>query len=71
MLADRFQLKVHRETTQEPVYVLVPDKKGMKLKATDLSSCVPPSPDVTFTPNGTGLWAPPNNSTVHISKVLG
>jgi len=26
MLADRFQLRVHQETTQGPVYALVPDK---------------------------------------------
>src|SRR6516225_7383530 len=48
MLADRFQLRVHQETTQGPVYALVPDKKGMKLKATDPSSCVLASPEVTL-----------------------
>jgi uncharacterized protein (TIGR03435 family) len=29
MLADRFQMRVHQETNQGPVYALVPDKKGM------------------------------------------
>jgi uncharacterized protein (TIGR03435 family) len=32
LLADRFQLKVHREKKEGPVYVLVVDKKGPKLK---------------------------------------
>jgi uncharacterized protein (TIGR03435 family) len=53
MLADRFQLRVHQETTQGPVYALVPDKKGMKLKATEPSLCVPASPEATLLPNGT------------------
>ena len=31
MLADRFQLKVHREMREVPVYFLVAGKKGLKL----------------------------------------
>jgi uncharacterized protein (TIGR03435 family) len=58
MLADRFQLRVHQETTERPVYALVPDRKGMKLKTTDPSSCVPASPEVTVTPNGTACGRP-------------
>ena len=53
MLADRFQLRFHWETHQEPVYLLVADKKGLKLKTTDPGSCVPVPPEVTSTPNGT------------------
>jgi uncharacterized protein (TIGR03435 family) len=53
MLADRFQMRVHQETNQGPVYALIPDKKGMKLKATEPSSCVSASPEVTLLPNGT------------------
>ncbi|HEY3827187.1 MAG TPA: TIGR03435 family protein [Bryobacteraceae bacterium] len=53
MLADRFHLRFHWETHQEPVYLLVADKKGLKLKATDPGSCVPVPPEVTLTPNGT------------------
>ena len=53
LLAERFQLKFHWETHEEPVYLLVPDKKGLKLKATDPSSCEPVAPEVTLTPNGT------------------
>jgi uncharacterized protein (TIGR03435 family) len=35
LLADRFQLKVHWETRQLPVYALVPVKSGVKLKPAD------------------------------------
>ena len=32
LLADRFQLKLHRETKERPVYALVVAKNGPKLK---------------------------------------
>jgi uncharacterized protein (TIGR03435 family) len=69
MLADRFQLRVHRETTQEPVYALLPGKKGMKLKATDPSSCIPASPEVTFTPNGTACGRPYRFNGTHLEGI--
>jgi len=53
MLVDRFGLKFHWETHDEPVYLLVVDKKGLKLKTTDPASCAPVQPEVTFLPNGT------------------
>ncbi|HEY4089236.1 MAG TPA: TIGR03435 family protein, partial [Bryobacteraceae bacterium] len=53
MLEDRFRLKFHWETHDEPVYLLVADKKGLKLKTTDPASCTPVPPDTTFAPNGT------------------
>jgi uncharacterized protein (TIGR03435 family) len=53
MLEDRFQLKFHWGTHEEPVYLLVADKKGLKLKTTDPASCAPAPPDATLTPNGT------------------
>ncbi len=33
LMADRFQLKIHKETREMPVYALVVDKKGSKLVA--------------------------------------
>jgi uncharacterized protein (TIGR03435 family) len=33
LLADRFQLKVHKETRELPVYALIPAKTGIKLQA--------------------------------------
>ncbi|HEY4087469.1 MAG TPA: TIGR03435 family protein [Bryobacteraceae bacterium] len=53
MLEDRFQLKFHWETHDEPVYLLVADKKGSKLKTTDPASCAPLPPEATLAPNGT------------------
>src|SRR6185312_14065376 len=35
LLADRFQLRVHREQKEMPVYALVVDAKGAKLKSSD------------------------------------
>jgi bla regulator protein blaR1 len=35
LLADRFQLTVHRETKEQPVYVLVVGKSGSKLQESD------------------------------------
>jgi uncharacterized protein (TIGR03435 family) len=45
LLADRFQLKVHREKREGPVYTLIVDKKGPKLKPST-------SADSTFTLGG-------------------
>jgi uncharacterized protein (TIGR03435 family) len=45
LLADRFQLKLHRETKELPVYNLMIDKKGMKFKE---SAGARPSKPVTF-----------------------
>lgn len=58
MLADRFQLKFHWETHEEPVYLLVADRKGLKLKTTDPASCAPVSPEATLMPNGTACGRP-------------
>jgi uncharacterized protein (TIGR03435 family) len=34
LLEDRFQLKLHRETREMPVYLLTQDKNGVKVKVT-------------------------------------
>ena len=58
LLVDRFHLKLHWETHDEPVYLLVADKLGLKLKSTDPASCAPVPPDATLTPNGTACGRP-------------
>lgn len=42
LLEDRFQLKIHRETRELPVYALVPAKNGLKLPAPKPGSCEEP-----------------------------
>lgn len=39
LLKDRFQLKVHREMKQMPVYELLPAKNGLKVSASKEGSC--------------------------------
>jgi hypothetical protein len=41
VLEDRFQLKIHRETRQGPVYELAPGKGSPKLKRFQEGSCTP------------------------------
>ena len=53
LLADRFQLKVHRETKEIPVYALVAMKSGSKLQPADLSH--------------TGMRTMGNASGIHIT----
>ena len=45
--ADRFQLRVHREMRQLPVYELSVAKGGLKMKATQQGECVPYDVDAT------------------------
>ena len=58
LLEDRFQLKIHRETRQLPVYALVPAKSGLKLTPPQEGSCVTPAPDAVPDWAG-GRIAPP------------
>jgi uncharacterized protein (TIGR03435 family) len=55
LLEERFNLKMHRETREVPVYELSADKGGPKLKPTEEGSCIvidrnhpPPGPDQPF-----------------------
>ena len=50
LLAERFQLKVHRETKEMPVFALVAGKNGPKLSDPD-----PSKPGMRTTGNATGL----------------
>jgi uncharacterized protein (TIGR03435 family) len=50
LLEDRFQLKLHRETRQLPVYALTVPKSGLKLKAPKDGSCVPVDPNADLPP---------------------
>jgi uncharacterized protein (TIGR03435 family) len=51
LLADRFQMKVHRESKEFPVYALTVAKGGLKIKE------VPPSPDAAARPPGVNVAA--------------
>jgi uncharacterized protein (TIGR03435 family) len=43
LLEDRFQLRTHRETKQMPVYVLIVESSGSKLKPSNVVNCTDPS----------------------------
>jgi uncharacterized protein (TIGR03435 family) len=47
LLEDRFQLKIHRETRELPIYSLVAAKSGLRLPAPKDGGCANPSPDTT------------------------
>ncbi len=44
LLAERFQLKIHRETRELPIYALIVTKNGLKLRASDQPCAFPPAP---------------------------
>jgi uncharacterized protein (TIGR03435 family) len=52
LLAERFQLKIHKETQERPVYALVVAKNGLKLKAVPYEGA---DRDYGFRPRTTGL----------------
>jgi uncharacterized protein (TIGR03435 family) len=56
LLADRFQLKVHRESQEMPVYALLVGKSGPKMKESTQQEDVPLPPDAFAHP----VQGPPN-----------
>ena len=51
LLEDRFQLKIHRETRELPVYTLVPARSGLKLPPPKEGSCVESATDTIPEPS--------------------
>lgn len=64
MLAERFELKIHRESKVQPVYVLLAGKDGPKLKKADFDRA-PKSPD------GRALSSLEINSAGHFTLRMG
>ena len=58
LLEERFQLKVHHETRELPVYDLVAGKGGIKLSEPKAGSCVTPDPNAGSMPPAPGEALP-------------
>jgi len=61
-LEDRFQLKLHQETEQVPMYNLSVEKGGLKLNPMEPGGCAAPDPARIPAPGGVfmnGPWTPP------------
>jgi len=59
LLEDRFQLKVHHESKEGPVYLLTVAKGGLKLQRTKEGSCIPL--DLNHLPGPPAPGQPPPN----------
>jgi uncharacterized protein (TIGR03435 family) len=69
LLEDRFQLKVHRETSEISVYALaVAEGVPRKLNATREGSCIPVDRDHPFSPPAPGQPLPDVCGRVHITN---
>lgn len=58
LLEDRFQLKVHRETKEVPIYALLAGKNGPKLPEAKEGGCVPFGPNSPPPPPKPGQFPP-------------
>lgn len=67
LLKERFQLKVHHETKELPVYALFAAKGRIKLPAPQPGSCAAPDPNVGSMPPAPGQAAPCGQVIVAIS----
>lgn len=63
LLEDRFQLKIHRETRELPVYNLVTAKSGLKLPPPKEGACLSPTPDESAEWAGGGEWHRPRQAS--------
>ncbi len=59
LLEDRFQLKIHREMKELPVFALVPNKGSVKLPPPQEGACVDSAADAAAEWTGSGRMAPP------------
>jgi uncharacterized protein (TIGR03435 family) len=69
LLEDRFKLKVHRDTKEMPIYVLMVAKGGPKLKESE-GEC--PSPPGPRSPCGglTGIWNRMSGTSVPMERLV-
>jgi uncharacterized protein (TIGR03435 family) len=77
LLADRFRLRLHRETRELPVYALIVDKKGPKLKVNEtvdeFSGRIGPNivnPRLGGLPGMTGIGVPMAELCWSLSQVV-
>jgi len=59
LLEDRFQLKTHRDTKEQSVFALVPNKGSLKLPPPKEGVCVDSAVDAPAEWGGSGRMAPP------------
>ena len=71
LLEDRFKLKIHRETRQQPVYELTITKGGSKLQQPKPDGCAAPVNGVPVPPLPPGPGAPPPCGRVFIGMFNG
>jgi uncharacterized protein (TIGR03435 family) len=68
LLEDRFQLKVHRETKELPVYALIAAKSGLKLRMPQEGACVSLTPDASASDWAGGRLPPPGEVRTPLAR---